>query len=86
MSTWAEADNGRMATIRDARQNGVPLLEYDASTGASVPIALGIPAIAIGAGGTGGGTHTPAEWYDDSHGSRGLQRALRIVLGAAGLR
>jgi acetylornithine deacetylase/succinyl-diaminopimelate desuccinylase-like protein len=56
------------------------------STDASVPIALGIPAIAIGAGGTGGGTHTPAEWYDDTHGSRGLQRALRIVLGAAGLR
>jgi acetylornithine deacetylase/succinyl-diaminopimelate desuccinylase-like protein len=56
------------------------------STDASVPIALGIPAIAIGAGGTGGGTHTPAEWYDDTHGSRGLQRALRIVTAAAGLR
>ena len=37
MGTWTEADNGRMATIRDARQNGVPLVEYDASTGASVP-------------------------------------------------
>jgi tripeptide aminopeptidase len=56
------------------------------STDASVPIALGIPAIAIGAGGTGGGTHTPAEWYDDTSGTLGLQRALRIVLGAAGLR
>ncbi len=56
------------------------------STDASVPIALGIPAIAIGAGGTGGGTHTPSEWYDDTHGTRGLQRALRIVVAAAGHR
>lgn len=55
------------------------------STDASVPIALGIPAIAIGAGGRGGATHTPQEWYDDTGGVRGLQRALRIVLAAAGL-
>ena len=54
------------------------------STDASVPIALGIPAIAIGAGGSGGGTHTPEEWYDDSDGVRGLHRALRIVTAAAG--
>jgi di/tripeptidase len=53
------------------------------STDASVPIALGIPAIAIGAGGRGGATHTPAEWYDDTLGVRGLQRALRIVTAAA---
>ena len=53
------------------------------STDASVPIALGIAAIAIGAGGRGGGTHTPDEWYDDTNGVRGLQRALRIVVGAA---
>ena len=56
------------------------------STDASVPISLGIPAIAIGAGGSGGAMHTPAEWYDDTHGTRGLQRALRIVVAAAGLR
>jgi hypothetical protein len=37
MGTWTEADNSRMASIRDARQNGVPLVEYDARTGASVP-------------------------------------------------
>jgi tripeptide aminopeptidase len=55
------------------------------STDASVPISLGIPAIAIGAGGRGGGTHTPREWFDDTDGVRGLQRALRIVVGAAGL-
>lgn len=57
-----------------------------ASTDASIPIAMGIPAIAIGAGGRGGGTHTPNEWYDDTGGVAGLQRALRIVAGAAGCR
>ena len=57
-----------------------------ASTDASVPIALGIPAIAIGAGGQGGGAHTPDEWYDDTNGVRGLQRALRIIVVAAGLK
>ena len=56
------------------------------STDASVPIALGIPAIAIGAGGLGGATHTPDEWYDDTNGVRGLQRALRIIVAAARLR
>ena len=35
MGTWTQDDRGRMANIRDARQNGVPLVEYDARTGAS---------------------------------------------------
>ena len=56
------------------------------STDASVPIAMGIPAIAIGAGGRGGGTHTHDEWYDDTRGVLGLQRALRIITAAAGWR
>lgn len=56
-----------------------------ASTDANVPISLGIPAIAIGAGGRGGGVHTPAEWYDNTDGTLGLTRALAIVVGAAGV-
>jgi di/tripeptidase len=56
------------------------------STDASVPISMGIPAIAIGAGGRGGGTHTPGEWYDDTGGVRGLQRALLMTVSAANLR
>ena len=56
-----------------------------ASTDANVPISLGIPAIAIGAGGRGGGVHTPGEWYDDTDGALGLARALAIVVAAAGM-
>jgi hypothetical protein len=46
--------------------------------------AIGIPAIAIGAGGSAGGTHTLNEWCDNSGGAIGLERALLIVLGSAG--
>lgn len=54
------------------------------STDANVPIALGIPAVTIGAGGVCGGVHTTAEWYENRDGARGLERALLLVLAAAG--
>ena len=54
-----------------------------ASTDANIALSRGIPAIAIGAGGNGGGTHTDHEWYDDTDGSRGIARALAVVVGAA---
>ncbi len=56
-----------------------------ASTDANVPISLGIPAIAIGVGGRGGGVHTPGEWYENVDGSLGLARALAILVASAGL-
>jgi tripeptide aminopeptidase len=56
-----------------------------ASTDANVPISLGLPAIAIGAGGRGGDAHTPTEWFDNTSGTLGLARALTIVVSAAGL-
>ena len=56
-----------------------------ASTDANVPISLGIPAIAIGAGGRGGDAHTPGEWFDNTDGALGIARALTIVAGAAEL-
>src|SRR5690606_26588751 len=56
-----------------------------ASTDANVPIGLGIPAVAIGAGGRGGGAHTVAEWFENADGARGVARALTIVAAAAGL-
>jgi len=56
-----------------------------ASTDANVPISLGIPAIAIGAGGRGGGVHTAGEWYDNTDGTLGVARALTVVVSAAEL-
>jgi hypothetical protein len=40
MKTWSSDDDRLLARIRYARQNGVPLLERDAATGAAVPGAL----------------------------------------------
>ena len=56
-----------------------------ASTDANVPSSLGVPAIAIGAGGRGGGVHTSGEWYDNPDGALGLARALTVVVAAAEL-
>jgi tripeptide aminopeptidase len=54
-----------------------------ASTDANVPLSQGIPAIAIGGGGDGGDVHTTGEWYDNTDGTRGIARALTIVVAAA---
>ena len=56
-----------------------------ASTDANVAIALGIPAVAIGAGGRGGEAHTTTEWFDNTSGTLGIARALTIVVVAAEL-
>jgi di/tripeptidase len=56
-----------------------------ASTDANVPISLGVPAIAIGGGGRGGGVHTAGEWYENTGGALGVARALTVVVAAAEL-
>src|SRR6266568_4248652 len=55
-----------------------------ASTDANIPISMGREAIAIGAGGSGGGAHTLHEWFDTSGREIGLHRILLIVLALAG--
>ncbi len=55
------------------------------STDANIPLSLGIDAIAIGAGGNGGGAHSLQEWYDSAGRELGLRRALLAVLGISGI-
>lgn len=55
------------------------------STDANIPLSLGIDAIAIGAGGNGGGAHSLQEWYDSAGRESGLKRALLTVLGISGI-
>lgn len=55
------------------------------STDANVPLSLGIDAISIGAGGSGGGAHSLQEWYDPAGREAGLKRALLTVLGISGV-
>jgi len=55
------------------------------STDANVPLAHGIDAISIGAGGTGGGAHSLQEWYEPAGREMGLKRALLTLLNVSGL-
>jgi tripeptide aminopeptidase len=51
-----------------------------ASTDANIPLSLGRQAIAIGAGGSGGGAHTLQEWFDCNGRDLGLRRILLTML------
>lgn len=55
------------------------------STDANIPLSEGIPAISIGGGGSAGGAHTLAEWFDPAGREMGLKRVLLTVLSAAGV-
>jgi len=55
------------------------------STDANIPLSLGIEAIALGAGGSGGGAHSLQEWYEPAGRDLGLKRVLLTLLGVAGL-
>jgi tripeptide aminopeptidase len=55
------------------------------STDANVPIALRVPAVAMGAGGLAGGVHTTDEWFENQAGAIGIERALLTVLAIAGV-
>ncbi|MEX2301242.1 MAG: M20/M25/M40 family metallo-hydrolase [Bryobacterales bacterium] len=51
-----------------------------ASTDANVPLSMGLPAVAIGAGGRGGDAHTPTEWFHPEGREQGLRRVM-LALG-----
>ena len=80
------ADSNLLKTIRavDAQLNNSARLQR-ASTDANIPLALGREAIAIGAGGSGGGAHTVNEWYDPAGRDLGLKRILLLTLALCGM-
>jgi acetylornithine deacetylase/succinyl-diaminopimelate desuccinylase-like protein len=79
-------DSRLLKTIRavDAQLNNPSHIQR-ASTDANVPLSLGREAIAIGAGGSGGGAHTLSEWYDPTGRDLGLKRILLLILALAGV-
>ena len=80
------ADSHLLKMIRavDAHLNNNSRIQR-ASTDANIPLALGREAIAIGAGGSGGGAHTLNEWYDPAGRDLGLKRILLLVLALTGV-
>jgi acetylornithine deacetylase/succinyl-diaminopimelate desuccinylase-like protein len=55
------------------------------STDANIPISLGIEAVAIGAGGRSGASHSLREWYDPDNRVLGLKRILFALALLAGV-
>ncbi len=61
-----------------------PELRDESSTDANIPIALGIPAIAVGRGGEEGGIHTVHEWHDPTNAYLGAQKNFLLILALSG--
>lgn len=80
------SDSQLLKTIRavDAHLGNTARIQR-ASTDANIPLSLGREAIAIGAGGSGGGAHTIHEWYDPAGRDLGLKRILLLALALAGV-
>jgi acetylornithine deacetylase/succinyl-diaminopimelate desuccinylase-like protein len=80
------AESQLLKTIRavDAHLGNAARIQR-ASTDANIPLSLGREAIAIGAGGSGGGAHTIHEWYDPVGRDLGLKRILLLALALAGV-
>jgi acetylornithine deacetylase/succinyl-diaminopimelate desuccinylase-like protein len=80
------ASSPLLAAIRavDA-QLGIQSQLLRASTDANVPLSLGLEAISLGGGGTGGGAHTLHEWYEPAGREQALKRLTLLILLLAGL-
>jgi len=79
-------DSPLLATLRAVdRHLNLRTEPRTGSTDANIPLSLGIPAIAIGAGGLGGGIHTLQEWYDPTGRQNALRRILLTLLDTAHL-
>jgi acetylornithine deacetylase/succinyl-diaminopimelate desuccinylase-like protein len=80
------ADSALLAALRAADEFvGNQSRIERSSTDANIPLSLGIEAISIGAGGSGGGAHSLQEWYDAAGRETGLKRALLTLLGVSGV-
>ena len=79
-------DSRLLESIRavDAQLSNVARIQR-ASTDANIPLSLGREALAIGAGGSGGGAHTLHEWYDPAGRDLGLKRILLLTLAMSGV-
>jgi tripeptide aminopeptidase len=79
-------DSPLLATIRKVdRFIGNRSRIERSSTDANLPLSMGIPAVALGGGGSGGGAHSPDEWYDPAARDLGLKRLFLIALSLASL-
>jgi tripeptide aminopeptidase len=78
-STAADSPLARTA-VAVSRALGVDARLDAGSTDANLPMSLGVPAITIGGGGRGSGTHSLAEVFDSRDSWLGTQRAVLLAI------
>jgi acetylornithine deacetylase/succinyl-diaminopimelate desuccinylase-like protein len=85
-STALDSDIVRHSTAA-LEAHGFQPRHVASSTDANIPMALGIPAIKIGSGGSGGRAHSLEEWIDveKEPSLRGMSATLAAILAVAGL-
>jgi di/tripeptidase len=85
-STDVASDLVQLAHAAISAHGFRPGFEFS-STDANIPMSLGIPAIKIGSGGTGGRGHSLEEWIDvaPEPSIRGMAAGLATVLAVAGI-
>ncbi|CAN7644327.1 M20/M25/M40 family metallo-hydrolase [Bosea sp. LjRoot9] len=84
-NTAMDTDIVQFATAAVKAQGFAPTHEAS-STDANIPMSLGIPAIKIGSGGTGGRAHSLGEWIDVEKiaSVSGMTASLTTILAVAG--
>jgi acetylornithine deacetylase/succinyl-diaminopimelate desuccinylase-like protein len=82
------ADTARLVRVAaaSARMAGITPIPASISTDANLPLSLGVPALALGIGGTSAGEHSLDESYDDgADGWRAVQWAALVAVSYVGL-
>jgi len=82
--SWPRARHCWPPSVRWMRGLGIRSQLLRASTDANIPLSLGLEAVALGAGGTGGGAHTVHEWFDPAGREQALKRLALLILVLAG--
>jgi len=84
--TPADSPIARLAAAATSKFGLLPTFSVG-STDANIPISLGVPAITIDSGGSGGRAHALDEWVNVEKGSsvRGINLVMTTVLALAGV-
>jgi len=78
-------DDARILTTLRAVDRHLQIQSHTgvASTDANIPLSLGVEAISLGSGGSGGGIHSLQEWFDATGRDLALRRILLLLLALA---
>ena len=84
--TAVDSDLVQLATAAITAHGFMPSHEFS-STDANIPMSLGVPAIKVGSGGSGGRAHSLEEWIDvePTASVRGMAAGLTAILAVAGV-